>query len=121
MKKTPANPKPAPMLHSMAGRTSPTQSPWPILLRWRTTAPQESRLAPLAVGNRDANQPRIPTGPADDLTGWRPARSSWCLWRTTPRPGCSAASTRRRRAGHLGQAWRFAFEILTLVGGLEAW
>jgi hypothetical protein len=23
-------------------------------------------------------------------------------------------------AGHLGQAWRFAFEILTLVGGLEA-
>ena len=25
-----------------------------------------------------------------------------------------------QRAGHLGQAWRFAFEILTLVGGLEA-
>jgi len=71
--------------------------------------------------NRDANQPWMPTGPADDLTGRRPARCSWCLWWTTPRPGCSAASTRCPAGRHLGQAWWFAFEILTLVGGLEAW
>ena len=35
-------------------------------------------------------------------------------------PGVQRLQRGARRAGHLGQAWRFAFEILTLVGGLEA-
>jgi len=35
-------------------------------------------------------------------------------------PGVQRLQRGARRAGHLGQAWRFAFEILALVGGLEA-
>jgi len=62
-----------------------------------------------------------PTGPGDDLTGRRPAKTYLMPLTddTAPRVfiGYKEASG---RPATLDEGWRFAFEILALVDGLEA-
>jgi hypothetical protein len=70
--------------------------------------------------NRDANQ-HEPTVPGDDLTGRRPAKTYLMppTDDTAPRVfiGYKEASG---RPATLDEGWRFAFENLALVDGLEA-